>query len=570
MQIKAFFSALVRFFDKPKAFAKKHWRLFDALGTVALLILALYLLLYFIAGPALAYFTSDCADSLLWAQATVESGKLLTEDFDYAALLPFGASVWMVPVLKIFGYTMTAQNISMAVFAVLFVLSAFSLFRAMKWNGTASAGSTLILVMLLSGSVKMREIMWQHVIYYSLGLLFFILLLNLYLRLMDCIRQLSSPQKRVWDYIRFALLALCLFGLCIGCGMDGMQILVLCVIPVMGSCFVVVFLDGSAKLFTKKTISQYLMAIVMGIGAVIGLMILNHLTMDGKIAAGYEDGYSVWSWMHEWWPHAETLLPEYLLLFGVEADGGAPLFTLDSVFTLFQLISALVVFFCPLLLLLRYRKLQRDSSRAVAWAHLFLSAVLLLGFICGALAAGNWRLVPMVGSCIIATLVYLRELWDDKAFARRIAVVLIAILLITTGYHGKLIKEMPADAGDNQKYITITQTLAEKGYTTGYATFWNAVTATLIADSQVRVLTVNVTNDYGITPTYYQSMKQWYTETEDWDDHFVILSEQEYSDIFETMYWNNQLTENTVLDELHIEGYVIFVFKNSPLPAPEI
>ena len=308
----------------------------------------------------------------------------------------------------------------------------------------------------------------------------------------------------------------------------------------------------------------------MGVGAVVGLLVLNHITMDGYIAAGYEDGYSVWSWMHEWWPHAETLLPEYLLLFGVEADGGDPLFTLESVFTLFQLVSALVVFFCPLLLLLRYRKLKRHSARAVAWAHCILSAIMLLGYICGALAAGNWRLVPMVGSCIIATLVYLRELWDDKAFGRRFAIVLVAILLVTTGHHAKLIKDLPNDAGDNQKYITISETLAEKGYTTGFATFWNSAVTTLLSDGEVRVLTVNATNNDGVTPTYYQSMKQWYEEAEDWDNYFLMLSDQEYSDICETMYWYNQLEENTVLDEIYMEGYVIFVFQNSPLPAPEV
>ena len=84
------------------------------------------------------------------------------------------------------------------------------------------------------------------------------------------------------------------------------------------------------------------------------------------------------------------------------------------------------------------------------------------------------------------------------------------------------------------------------------------------------MLTVNATNNDGVTPTYYQSMKQWYEEAEDWDNYFLMLSDQEYNDICETMYWYNQLEQNTVLDEIHMEGYVIFVFQNSPLPAPEV
>ena len=110
---------------------KNHCAISEFLA-VGLLAAAIGILIYFISGPALAFFHADCADTLLWAQITVESGEILSEDFYYAGILPFGASLWMVPILKIFGYTMTAQIISMCIFAVVFVLSAYSLFRALK------------------------------------------------------------------------------------------------------------------------------------------------------------------------------------------------------------------------------------------------------------------------------------------------------------------------------------------------------------------------------------------------------------------------------------------------------
>jgi len=565
---KGFLSNVQGYWDRTKTLTKRHARLVEGVveGVIAavLLSLSLYVLLYFISGPAVAFFHSDCADSLLWAQATVESGELLTEQFHYAALLPFGSPLWMVPVLKIFGYTMTAQNVSMAIFAVLFVFAAYFMFRAMKWNTAASAGSTFLLVMLLSGSVKLREIMWQHVIYYSLGLLFLMLLLNLYLRLADCIRHMAQNKRTRKDYIRFSLLAVALFALCIGCGLDGMQILVLCVVPVIGSSFVVAFLNGNAKFRSHEVLGKYLLCGLLGVGALIGLMLIPKLTHGGKIEAAYENGFSVWTPMNTWWEHIEGFLTEYLNLFGVDITSEIPLFTVSSVFTLLQLVAALIVLVCPILLLLRYRKLNRTNAQIVAWAHCILSCILMLGYICGALAMANWRLVPMVGSCIIATLVYLRELWDDKAFQRRFAIVLLAILAVTALHHSKTILDLPNNAGDNQKYIAITQELAEKGYTKGYATFWHASTATLLSDGEVDISTV-LADEYGVRPRYYQTMDHWFESQEGRENYFLMLTEEEFGLVSASEYWLQLMDTNPWIDIIQTEGFLILVFEYNPV-----
>ena len=157
--------------------------------TGGFLFLAIYVLIYYIAGPSLAVLHSDCTDSLLWSQAMVESGEILTEDFHYAALLPFGSPLWTVPILAICGYTVNAYVLSMSVFAVLFVLAAFSLFCAMKWARPVGAFASFCLSMLLSGSAKLREVMWEHVIYYSLSILLVMVLLNLCLRLLGAAEQ---------------------------------------------------------------------------------------------------------------------------------------------------------------------------------------------------------------------------------------------------------------------------------------------------------------------------------------------------------------------------------------------
>jgi drug/metabolite transporter (DMT)-like permease len=81
---------------------------------------AVAVLIYYIQGPSLGVIHSDCTDSLLWSQVMLDSGHILSEDFRYAAILPFGSSLWTVPILAICGYSVTAYILSMSVFAVLF------------------------------------------------------------------------------------------------------------------------------------------------------------------------------------------------------------------------------------------------------------------------------------------------------------------------------------------------------------------------------------------------------------------------------------------------------------------
>ncbi len=555
---------LAAFWAQITAFAKAHVSWGETLATAVLLCAAVGILVYYIGGPALAYFHADCTDSLLWSQAMVETGDILAEDFHYAALLPFGSPLWMVPILSIFGYTMTAQTVSMSIFAFLFVLAAYSLFRAMNWNGIAAAGSAFVLSMLLSGSVKLREIMWEHVIYYSLGILLFMVLLNLTLRLMTAFQRWSAGEKSTAFYIRFGVLVVLLAVISVGCGTDGFQMLVLTIIPVAGACVAMAVLDGKNRLFSLPSVGKYLLTGVMGAGTGLGLALLFVITKRGQISAGYENAYSNWSAMGEWWGHIEGFLTGYLGLFGVDVQGGEPLFSLSSVFTLLQLITALVLLVCPLLLLFRYRRLQRESSKLIAWAHGFLTIILMLGFICGALSSANWRLTPLIGSCIIATLAYFRELWDDKNLERRLAVIFIVLLVVTAGFHAYTVLKLPNDAGNNQKYITVAQTLAEKGYTKGYATFWNAGNTTLLSDGEVNVVTVTA-DDNGISKRLYQTRDCWFKDEEGRDNYFLMLTLPEYEQVKKTAYWVKLATTYDLLDEFDCEGFRITVFAGNPI-----
>ena len=86
-------------------------------------ILAVSAAVYYILGPAEGYFHADCSDSLYWANASLESGSVFDKTYNYAALLPFSANLWMTPLIAAFGFGMTAQNIGMIIFVLVFCAS---------------------------------------------------------------------------------------------------------------------------------------------------------------------------------------------------------------------------------------------------------------------------------------------------------------------------------------------------------------------------------------------------------------------------------------------------------------
>ncbi|MBO5415825.1 MAG: hypothetical protein J6A83_04270 [Clostridia bacterium] len=528
--------------------------------TAAFMLLSLWTLMYYITGPALGYFHSDCSDSLLWSRVMLESGEVLSEDFAYAAILPFGSPIWMVPILKIFGYTMKAHIISMCVFTVIFLLSALFMFRSMKWKYSVSSASVFCLSMLLSGSVKLREIMWEHVIYYSLGILFLMLLLGLVFRLYGKIS--GYPNMTRSDKIWAVIYALLLLLLCAGCATDGAQVLALTVLPVAGALVAYTLFDRENKLNSDASIKRYVICGVMAIGAVIGFIVLNVITKNGEIYSGYGNAYSGWSAVSEWKNNADLFFTQYFTLFGISPDMSETLFSAGSILTLVSVVGGLIVLVCPFILLFSYNKLRDEYSKIVAWAHLVVTAAIMVGFICGRLSNVNWRLTPFLGSSIIATVVYVKHLLDGGIVFRRVGAALAAVLLCVSVSVSGVILDMPKDFGKNDPLEQVADRLEEEGYTRGYATFWNASETTLRSDSAVEVVTVEINNGT-VLRRAYQTMNYWFDDVEGQENYFLLLDKNEYAAVKGSLYYRELIATRNVIDDFECADYHIIVFDSN-------
>lgn len=541
--------------DLWEALRKKKW-LSELLLAVPLFLLALGILLYYIIGPSRRFFHSDCADSILWANATVESGKILSEDFHYAALLPFGASLWMVPAVAVFGLSMRAQIFSMSVFAVLFVAVLAFFFRSMRWSWKGTAAAAFAVSMLLSGSEKLREIMWGHTIYYSLGILLMFLLLGLLFRLL---RSPFEKGKRaglvVWSLLFFAV--------CIGCGTDSFQMLMLTVVPVLGGLVLYAVFDGETPLFSKRNGRKYVAAGLMAAGSLAGLLVLAVLTNFGEITASYENSYSLWSAVSEWWGNAEKFFEQYFSLLGIETAGAA-LFSLSSLVMLVKLLGALLLLILPVLLLCRYPKIRDPYSKMALLAHWVLTAVIFFGYICGMLSAASWRLVPFFGSAAVTSFLCVRHLAEEGGIVgKRIGICFAAVLVAFSLVNARAVASIPADTGSDDPIYTVMDELEERGLDYGYASFWNAGRTTLLSDGEILVRNINI-DESGVTPNLYQTSDRWYEDIEGQEYYFFLFTEEEYtlftkSDLFVELDVGGRLMSIS-----YVEGYYIVEMRGNP------
>lgn len=513
--------------------------------------------LYYILYPSQGYFHSDCTDSLLWANATVESGNVFDENFRYAAMLPFSSSLWYVPLISIFGMTMNVQLVGMAIFLVLFTAAIYFMCRSFGWSVAASCGMISALLLGLSGSDKLREIMWGHVIYYSLALIVICVALGLCQRLS---KNLEAEKISMSRSVIFAALIAILFA---GNATNGFQVIAISTLPVLAAIFAERFFDGKTKLFSKKNLPAAVNLVLIVVATALGVVLLKILKGD-KIA-NYTSIYSTFSSVSDWYGNFTNFFEDYLTLIGVNASKGSELFGKESIPYLIRMVGGVLILVLPVVRLCTYKSIKEHSTKILLWTHVAVSAVIMVGFVCGRLSNANWRLTPMVGTAIMSTVAILREFFGDlkeRPVEFRLATVLSAILVLVCTVNAAEIRKMPKDYGQDNYLHILASDLEERGLEYGYATFWRSQAITVISDSKVKCRETLV-NSNGIITDYYQSSRLWYEDQPGIDKYFVILSSSEYETAQETDHWDEITSDGSLVEQFTSGGCYVFVFNRN-------
>jgi len=520
-------------------------------------VMALWQVIYYATGPAEGYFHSDCTDSLYWAEAAVDGGSVFNPDYYYAALLPFSAQVWLVPLIHIFGVTMTTHVIGMVIFALLFFASIIFFCRSMEWSWNFSLFSSGAVMLMLSSSDKMREIMWGHVIYYSLGLLILFTGMGLMLRM--CRHFEKGNKKRAWIYTAVFFVFM-MFG-----ATNGAQCLAIYTLPMFAAIAAEAVFNSKEKLISNHNKYYWFAAFLLVVSTAAGLYILG--IWKGDIIAGYADAYSMLDSVDGWVDNLLKFPESYLSLYGVAIADGTALNGEGTIGMLIKLAASVIMLVLPVVLLCCYKNIEDKPTKLALWVHFAVSAVIMVGFICGRLSAGNWRLMPMVGTSLIASVAAIRFMFRAKngeLSFRRVGALLLLFPLLCALVNYSEIGKMPKDHGRDDARHQLAEFLEEKELTYGYAEFWTAQATTVISDSNVKVRPITISRKDGIDPYLYQANANWFKDQEGVGDYFIILAAHEYNSVVNTEEWNF-LMNNNYITKYDCAGYLIFVFGSNPI-----
>ncbi len=520
--------------------------LLAALLPYLILIFGAGVLLYYIIGPSAGYMTSDCTDSIRWAEATLDSGKLISDEFYYAAILPFGGNLIFLPFVALFGYSMTAQICGLCLFVLLLVGALWYFASGLGYSKLTSASLVTLTLTILASGPKLREIMFEHIFYYNLGILFFCLGFGLALRIVRCGGAHDYMRSaRPADWIRVGALAL--FSL--AAATDGLQTLICFTLPIVAGIALERFLDADCKpLCSENAVSAGTCAVV-GFFSLVGYIAIP--LVSGGVTAGYATAYSAYSSMGSWTANLQGFLYNWLTLLGVSVADGEPLVSASSVLNMIRIFGVLLLLVAPIILACRYNKIESRAVKSVLIGHFAVSAFILFAVTCGKLGGANWRLTPMLGTSVLLTFVTAVELIRQKKAAARVGIIILVFLLLLSAVSILEIADMPADYGADNAWHTAAEQLEERGLRYGYANFWWAESITLFSDGAVTVANLYPSTR---TPTQYnyQQPHGSYDDRKDADSYFLLLTESENSAM--ASYISGKRAEGAISEEFTIES----------------
>lgn len=482
-------------------------------------------------------FHADCTDTIMWANASHESGHVYDENFSYACFLPFGINLIMQPLISIFGLSLKAHIIGMLGYLILLVVFFCLMLKEMHWNirSICFAGSVMLAVTV--SSQKLREIFWQHTIYYSLGLLFIVIGLYLYFRLLNLSnkRQSLDPKDKKSQrlFLHFLITFVCLAVFIMFTATDGISALSIFAIPFIAAIFAEAFANDSNKIFSLKTLKTFASAAIFGVMILLGIK-LNERWV-GDMTAGYQEAYSAYSGMSTWIEHIQNLPLAWMRLFGVEDMSGQPLFEKKSILNLLRIAASIILAVMPIIATCYYSKIKKakgsQALRIWIWIHWASSAIVLVGYICGLLSTADWRLTPVIGTSLMLSIIFVHYIAVSKISSGRIiALISIPVIIVAILNIQGLINLSKKDYKKENYLFGLTELIEDAGLSYGYASFWNANAITLISDSEVKVRDVNI-SEYGVSKRLYQSSSEWYKDQPGQDEYFLLLTSYEYSTI---------------------------------------
>lgn len=494
-------------------------RFIKPIGFPFLAVFAIGALVYYIAFAMVNQYSSDYADTLYWTQAMFDGGSLFNPNFEYAALLPFGGQWFYAPFYCIFGFSITTQICGQLLFLVVFVASLFWLTKCLKWSNPWCFTTVFVILGSLCISEKLREVYFAHIFYYGLASLFLILSICF---LLSAFNNYADKKGLVF------LILSGLFLLFINT--NGVPSLSTCTLPLIAA-LLLVFLLETPSFRSSKSIFFYITFGFIIIMTVIGFFLGKILLRD--VSAPYQEAYTAFQATGSWNEAFSSVFPEYFSLFtGILYE--PEMFTSEvGLNALLRIPFALMLLILPVCALFSYPKLKTFGEKLLVVTHFLLTGFLLLAFLFGGLNNASWRLSPSVVTGLFVSLVFIRHLWQSKNMAKRFGGILAFCAIVFCLLFTIQTYLLPANNPYTNNSRSLAATLEEKGFTYGYANFWNAGAVTALTNNKVKIRNIEITDSDIITPNQYQSNVAWFRNQGKNQKYVLVLEENEFARVYD-------------------------------------
>lgn len=484
---------------------KKNKKLLTLLS-VLILAAAIGIVQHYIWGNAfITEFQSDCTDTLLWAQASLESGMLFKPTFSYAYRLAFGGQWLFMPFLKLFGVGMKALRAGMCLFTCLYTLALVLFFRSMHFGRSEafSAGA----VMLLSACVtkKMREIFFGHIIHYSLSVFY---LLGAFILLRICLKQKKNAQK----ILPAILLTVWLFL----CSANGTVQMLYVTLPFFAGC--------AAECWLKKDRKLVLVCLLTAAAAAAGFLFSRSLNTN------YSDGYSVIVPAADW---AENLLnfpKRWISLFYQLPVVKLDAFSSVWIKTALMIIIALFMLLGFCLSFSRHDSIRYEEQQIFVYTGWAMFAAFLFFFVFGKISDVDWRLIPLVSACEVTILILFRNAAAEgkRTVSRALTLICGLMLALNAAAGGSAALRIPYDEkiwfAEDGLLAALKRHDLDHGYITSY---WLSNSITVLSDDTVHPRPVA----WGKNGPYlnpFNSDIEWYDDRTGTERYYLAVKESEY------------------------------------------
>ena len=479
-------------------------RLLTIIGII-LMAVALFTVIHFIWSDLyIAEFDADNAEAVLWARDVLETGKLLDSGSTEARqLIPVGGNLFFIPFVKAFGVGITALRAGHTALAVLLAALLVLTLRACQpsWD-LAMIGSGLIMI-FTTATHTLRSIIWAHSVYYSISVYFILMCIGslaLYLR-----------GKRILGGILFFLSALL-------CGINGNVVLLYTALPLAAALLLESMnKDPQSEGFMKGPVLLICAAIVCGVA-------LNRALTAG-IQSSAVDYYQGLAPASAWIENLRRMPERWFEIFFDLPDAGVPVMSSVGIKLVIRLGTALVLSVFPFFSFFMLKDTKSRLPRIVICYHWILCALVLFVFIFGTISDyGARRLIPLWFSCLIVDWLTMVWMLKGRGYLRTIAMASVCLTMMFAGLTAVSVTRKPADLSFWYGNDAVYNILETRGLTHGYSTnFWYTNSITLLSESRINVLGVDVTED-----GFKFSDGKWHDEVPFEGETFLVCWERDY------------------------------------------